>query len=224
MRHRESRHALLAMATLLALIALSGCATVPPPPFAPVDTPPDTVRSEPSTLMPTGKRIPAPAPVAVAPRSYAPADSLPSPEALAVLDSLPEPLAPEERFRARRRPAIAAIVDSSAIPIQAEPVPAAADSCNHDQPTRPFRNNGCEKVVAWAGKEGKGWERAMKIVGIIIGILGTVLFLWHVAKVVAGTDIDSAFMSHKVLSLVGGIMILAGTWMYAIGRRKPQRR
>jgi hypothetical protein len=128
MRHRQSGLALLALATVLALIALGGCATVPPP-FAPMETVPrDTVRSEPSTLMPTGKRIPAPAPVAVAPRSYAPADSVPSPEALAVLDSIPEPLAPEERFRARRRPAIAAIVDSSAIPIPAEVAPTAADS------------------------------------------------------------------------------------------------
>ncbi len=126
MRHTESRYALLALATLLALTALGGCATVPPPPFAPVDTPPDTVRSEPSTLMPTGRRIPTPVPTAVVPRSYAPADSLPSAEALALLDSIPEPLAPGERIRPRRRPAIAAIVDSSAI--SREPAAAPADS------------------------------------------------------------------------------------------------
>ena len=64
----------------------------------------------------------------------------------------------------------------------------------------------------------------MKIAGIIIGILGTVLFLWHAVKVVTGTDIDSALMSHTVLSLVGGIMIFAGTWVYTLGRRKARHR
>jgi uncharacterized membrane protein YeaQ/YmgE (transglycosylase-associated protein family) len=62
----------------------------------------------------------------------------------------------------------------------------------------------------------------MKIAGIIIGIIGAVLFVWHAVKVVMGTDIDTAYMSHTVLSLIGGVMVLAGTWLYVIGRRRPR--
>ena len=62
----------------------------------------------------------------------------------------------------------------------------------------------------------------MRIAGIIIGILGAVLFIWHAIKVVTGTDTDSPDMSHTVLSLMGGVMIFAGTWLYITGRRKPR--
>ena len=62
----------------------------------------------------------------------------------------------------------------------------------------------------------------MKIAGIIIGIFGAILFIWHAVKVVMGTDIDSGYMNHKILSLVGGIMMFAGIWVYLIGRRRPR--
>ena len=62
----------------------------------------------------------------------------------------------------------------------------------------------------------------MKVAGIIIGIIGAVLFVWHVIKVVMGTDMDTAFMSHRVLSLIGGIKVFAGTWLYVAGRRRPR--
>lgn len=62
----------------------------------------------------------------------------------------------------------------------------------------------------------------MKVAGIIIGIIGAVLFVWHAVKVVMGTDIDTVFMNHTILSLIGGIMIFAGTWLYVAGRRKPR--
>ena len=62
----------------------------------------------------------------------------------------------------------------------------------------------------------------MKTAGIIIGTIGVVLFVWHAVKVVMGTDMDTAFMSHRVLSLIGGITVLAGTWLYVIGRRRPR--
>ncbi len=67
----------------------------------------------------------------------------------------------------------------------------------------------------------KGGTNAMRIAGIIIGILGAVLFIWHAVKVVMGTDIDSIYASHTVLSLVGGVMVFAGTWLYVLGRRRP---
>lgn len=63
----------------------------------------------------------------------------------------------------------------------------------------------------------------MKIVGIIIGLVGAGLFIWHSVKVAMGMDIDTGSISHKTLSLVGGIMIFAGTWVYIIGRRRSRR-
>lgn len=63
----------------------------------------------------------------------------------------------------------------------------------------------------------------MKIVGMIIGVVGGLLFIWHSVKVVMGTDIDTGYMSHKTLSLVGGILIVAGTGVYVVGRRRRRR-
>jgi len=60
----------------------------------------------------------------------------------------------------------------------------------------------------------------MKIVGIIIGVVGALLFIWHTVKVVQNTDYDSPNMSHQVLSLVGGILIIVGTGLYIRGRKK----
>lgn len=62
----------------------------------------------------------------------------------------------------------------------------------------------------------------MKTVGILVGVFGAALFIWHSIKVVVGTDIDSGYMSHKTLSLVGGILILVGTGIYALGRRRTR--
>lgn len=63
----------------------------------------------------------------------------------------------------------------------------------------------------------------MKVAGVIIGVVGAILFIWHSVKVVMGTDIDTGYMSHKTLSLVGGMLILTGTWVYVIGRRRHRR-
>lgn len=62
----------------------------------------------------------------------------------------------------------------------------------------------------------------MRIAGIIIGIFGAILFVWHAVKVVMGTDVNSGYMDHKVLSLVGGLMMFAGIWLYIVGRRRPR--
>ena len=62
----------------------------------------------------------------------------------------------------------------------------------------------------------------MKIAGIILEILGALIFIWHAAKVVVGTDVDSGYMNHKILSLVGGLMMFAGIWLYIVGRRRPR--
>ena len=62
----------------------------------------------------------------------------------------------------------------------------------------------------------------MRVAGIIVGILGAVLFIWHSVKVMMGTDITTGYTSHESLSLVGGILMFAGTWLYVTGRRKSR--
>ena len=62
----------------------------------------------------------------------------------------------------------------------------------------------------------------MKVAGIIIGIVGAVLFVWHAVKVAMGADLDTVYMSHTVLSLIGGIMVVGGTSLYVIGRRRSR--
>ncbi len=63
----------------------------------------------------------------------------------------------------------------------------------------------------------------MKTVGILIGLFGAALFIWHLIKVFAGLDIDSGYVNHKTLSLVGGILVLVGTGIYTLGRRRIRR-
>lgn len=60
----------------------------------------------------------------------------------------------------------------------------------------------------------------IKIIGILVGILGLGLFVWHSVKVVMNTDYDTAYSSHQILSLVGGILIIVGTSLYILGRRR----
>ena len=58
------------------------------------------------------------------------------------------------------------------------------------------------------------------IVGIIVGIIGAVLFVWHSIKVINGTDVGFGMWNHQTLSLIGGILILIGTGIYILGRRR----
>lgn len=62
----------------------------------------------------------------------------------------------------------------------------------------------------------------MKVAGIIIGVLGAGLFVWHSIRVLMGTDVDLGFTRHGFLSLIGGVMMFAGIWLYIEGRRKPR--
>ena len=64
----------------------------------------------------------------------------------------------------------------------------------------------------------------IKIIGILVGVFGFALFVWHMVKVVMGTDVGSGFMDHRLLSLVGGILILAGTGIYIVGRGGHRKR
>ena len=60
----------------------------------------------------------------------------------------------------------------------------------------------------------------MKILGIIVGIIGAVLFVWHLVKVVMNMESNTGIFTHHILSLVGGILIIVGTGIYILGRRR----
>lgn len=60
----------------------------------------------------------------------------------------------------------------------------------------------------------------MKIGGIIVGIIGALLFVWHLAKVMTGADAGTGITTHHVMSLVGGVLMFAGIWLYIAGRKR----
>ena len=60
----------------------------------------------------------------------------------------------------------------------------------------------------------------MKILGIIIGIIGAVLFVWHLVKVMMDMESNTGIFTHHILSLTGGILIIVGTGIYILGRRR----
>lgn len=62
----------------------------------------------------------------------------------------------------------------------------------------------------------------MKIAGIIVGAIGAILFVWHYVNVAMGRDVDTRYISHQTLSLVGGIIIFLGIGIYVIGRRRSR--
>ena len=60
----------------------------------------------------------------------------------------------------------------------------------------------------------------MKLGGAIIAVAGVLLFGWHLAKVLVGTDYGPM---HIWLSLVGGVLVFVGVWIYSIGRQRARR-
>lgn len=62
----------------------------------------------------------------------------------------------------------------------------------------------------------------MKAGGIVVGVVGATLFAWHLAKILAGTDAGTGFTTHHIMSLVGGLMMFVGTWLY-VGARKRRK-
>ncbi len=60
----------------------------------------------------------------------------------------------------------------------------------------------------------------MKNLGIIVGISGAMLFVWHSIKDINGTDVGFGMWNHQTLSLIGGILVLIGTGIYILGRRR----
>ena len=63
----------------------------------------------------------------------------------------------------------------------------------------------------------------MKLAGIIIGVVGAILFVWHLIKVFLGTEEQTGYFTHHVLSLVGGVLAFAGIWLWIKGHRTRKR-
>ena len=59
----------------------------------------------------------------------------------------------------------------------------------------------------------------MKIFGIIVGVIGAAIFVWHLVKVFLDAEQQTGILSHHWLSLIGGILMLAGIGIYIAGRR-----
>lgn len=63
----------------------------------------------------------------------------------------------------------------------------------------------------------------MKLVGIIVGIFGAGLFVWHLVKVLLDVEDPTGILSHHWLSLIGGVLMFVGIWIYIVGRRQSPR-
>lgn len=62
----------------------------------------------------------------------------------------------------------------------------------------------------------------MKVAGIIVGVIGATMFVWHLVKVVMGLEEQTGMFTHHILSLVGGILVFAGIWLWIKGHRKQK--
>ena len=60
----------------------------------------------------------------------------------------------------------------------------------------------------------------MKRSGIVVALIGGALFAWHLLKVLAGSDTGSRPFTHHTMSLIGGILMFVGIWLYVIGKRR----
>lgn len=63
----------------------------------------------------------------------------------------------------------------------------------------------------------------MKLSGIIIALIGGSLLVWHMTKVLLGTDYGKPPLTHHWTSLIGGVVLFIGIWIYTIGRRRDRR-
>lgn len=63
----------------------------------------------------------------------------------------------------------------------------------------------------------------MKLAGIIVVLVGTALFVWHLIKVLSGTDTGPPPFTHHVMSLIGGVLMFVGIWLYAAGKRRARQ-
>lgn len=64
----------------------------------------------------------------------------------------------------------------------------------------------------------------MRMGGIVIGIIGVTLFLWHLFRGETDADYHFGYASHQVMSVDSPILIVAGAVFYFWGRRRHIRR
>jgi hypothetical protein len=62
----------------------------------------------------------------------------------------------------------------------------------------------------------------MKLGGIIVALVGGGLFLWHLTKLLMRTDWGEGPYTHHLMSLVGGVLMIVGIWLYSVGRRRAR--
>lgn len=60
----------------------------------------------------------------------------------------------------------------------------------------------------------------MKLSGVIVALIGGVLFAWHLIKIWTGNDAGSPPFTHHIMSLIGGILMFAGIFLYVTGKRR----
>ena len=61
----------------------------------------------------------------------------------------------------------------------------------------------------------------MKTGGIVVGIIGVSLFLWHLVR---SNPNYEGYASHQVMSIDAVILIIVGTFLYIIGKRRLKRK
>ena len=63
----------------------------------------------------------------------------------------------------------------------------------------------------------------MKTGGIMIGIIGATLFIWHLVKVVSNPDYEG-YASHQVMAVNAVVLIIFGTVLYFMGKRRTKHK
>lgn len=62
----------------------------------------------------------------------------------------------------------------------------------------------------------------MRTGGIVIGIIGAVLFVWHVLRVTSQPDYEG-YASHQVMSVNAAVLLIFGAVIYFMGTRRMKR-
>ena len=64
----------------------------------------------------------------------------------------------------------------------------------------------------------------MRIGGIVIGVIGILLFFWHLFRGEVDPDYHLGYASHQIMSVDSLILIGAGAVFYFWGRRRSSGR
>jgi hypothetical protein len=62
----------------------------------------------------------------------------------------------------------------------------------------------------------------MKIGGLILSILGSGLFVWHMVRVRMNPDYEG-YASHQVMAMNAVILVIFGAVLYFVGRWREKR-